>query len=172
MDFLVDLLGSAALGGITGLFGNVLKLVHGHLEGRRRLKERELDHRQELELLKESRQAAHEENEQQIALSNTDGSWGGLQASVAAEAQVGETYRWVNAIRALNRPALIWALVAVSVWMIDLIARGNIVFLSDAQRVDILTYSIHSMIFITSTAVTFWFGDRALKPTFGKARGG
>ncbi|MEL7452727.1 MAG: hypothetical protein AAGJ50_05065, partial [Pseudomonadota bacterium] len=100
------------------------------------------------ELLRLQMQANKEETEAELALAETAGSWQGLSASMAADAAIGPSYRWVNAIRGLTRPFL-----TLLLWLI----AGIIWFGADAAGRDAI---IDTSTFAATAATLWWFGDR------------
>jgi hypothetical protein len=107
----------------------------------------------ETELLKLQMQAKAAETEQEIRVAESQGSWSGLTSSVAAETAVGATYPWVNAARALVRPALTIGLSAFLASAFFAMAPGDI------DR----AYVADSLVFAAVTSIVWWFGDRAPK---------
>ncbi|MEM6899413.1 MAG: hypothetical protein AAF583_06555, partial [Pseudomonadota bacterium] len=102
-------------------------------------------------------QANREETEAEIALAETAGSWDGLRASMMAEAAIGQSYPWVNAVRGLTRPTLTFLLWAIA---------GVIYFGADAAGRDAIT---ETATFAATAATLWWFGDRG--PKRGEVRG-
>jgi hypothetical protein len=91
------------------------------------------------------------ETEQELAVTASSGSWTGLGDSLKAETAIGSTYPWVNAVRALVRPALTLGLggfLCAAFFATGGTARAAI---SD------------SLVFAAVTAIVWWFGDRAPK---------
>ncbi|MEL6694498.1 MAG: hypothetical protein AAFQ12_15945, partial [Pseudomonadota bacterium] len=86
--------------------------------------------------------------EAELSKIEAEGSWDGLSASLKAEAAIGESYRWVNAVRGLTRPVLTMAL-----WLITLLV---FFYSSDADRPQI----INTATFAATAATLWWFGDR------------
>lgn len=89
--------------------------------------------------------------EAQIKLADAAGAWRGLAASMEAEAAIGESYKWVNAVRALTRPLL-----TLLLWVIT-----GLVYLgaSAEARVGI----VETATFAATAATLWWFGDRGQK---------
>lgn len=158
MEDLGGIAASALGGGVTGVIGSVIGRVFGVIEARVKRKDRELEmiHEKdrwehEAELFAAQIQARAQEAEIAIKASEVAGSWNSLQASLDAEASIGKSYLWVEAIRALTRPSLtimlillLWAAWATGALNID-------------QRGQLLT----ALIYVSTTAIVWWFGDRA-----------
>ncbi|MEO1101820.1 MAG: hypothetical protein AAFW65_08235, partial [Pseudomonadota bacterium] len=104
MADLIGLTASAAGGGLFGLLGTALGRVAGFVERRQTNAHEQARWMHESRLLELQMQARQEESEAEIALAETSGGWLGLEASVAADAAIGASYKWVNAVRGLTRP--------------------------------------------------------------------
>ncbi|MCZ4297956.1 hypothetical protein [Henriciella marina] len=148
MDPITGLAASAAGGGLFGLIGTALGRVAGYFETRQRLQHETERWAHETKLLELQRYARAEETEGEIALAEASGRWEGLSASMAAEAAIGESYKWVNAVRGVTRPALtllLW-LIAGLIWIgADGAGRASI---------------IETATFAATAATLWWFGDR------------
>ncbi len=151
MDDVIGLAASAASGGLFGLVGTALGRVANFFERRQDQAHERARWGHEGELLKLQMQASREETEAALALAETAGSWEGLRASMMAEAAIGESYRWVNAVRGLTRPALTFLLWAIStaIW-----------FQADAAGRDAIT---ETATFAATAATLWWFGDRGAR---------
>lgn len=151
MDDVIGLAASAASGGLFGLVGTALGRVANFFERRQDQAHERARWGHEGELLKLQMQASREETEAELALAETAGSWEGLRASMMAEAAIGESYRWVNAVRGLTRPALTFLLWAIStaIW-----------FQADAAGRDAIT---ETATFAATAATLWWFGDRGAR---------
>lgn len=148
MDPITGLAASAAGGGLFGLIGTAFGRVAGYFETRQCLQHETERWAHETKLLELQRYARAEETEGEIALAEASGRWEGLSASMAAEAAIGESYKWVNAVRGVTRPALtllLW-LIAGLIWIgADGAGRASI---------------IETATFAATAATLWWFGDR------------
>jgi hypothetical protein len=104
-------------------------------------------------------QAHAAETEQEIRVAESQGSWGGLAASVTADGQGGASYPWVNAVRALVRPTLTLGLTGFLAAAFFAMAPG------DVDR----AYVSDSLVFAAVTAIVWWFGDRAPRKAVPRA---
>lgn len=149
MADIAGLAASAAGGGIFGLVGTALGRVAGYFEQRQAFKQETARWAHEVELVGLQQAAARQESEAELALANTAGSWQGLSASMQAEAAIGSSYRWVDAVRGVTRPTLtllLW-LISVGIW-----------FGADpGDRAAI----VETATFAATAATLWWFGDRA-----------
>lgn len=158
MEEVAGLAMSAAGGGLVGLAGTALGRIFGVVEARVRRKDRELemahekdkwDH--EAELLAAQLEARKVETELAVMVEDARGSWKGLAASIDAEAKIGPSYPWVDAVRALTRPALTVLLVVILF----------IAWLSNGLTIDQRSSLMNALIFAATTSIVWWFGDRS-----------
>jgi hypothetical protein len=158
MDILGDLLGtgaSALSGGLFGLVGNIATKAFGYFEAKQAFVEKQAEWSHETDLLKLQMQAKAAETEQEIHIAESQGSWSGLSASLAAEGALLSSYPWVNAVRTLVRPALTIGLTTFLAAAFFAMAPGDI------DR----AYVADSLVFAAVTSIVWWFGDRAPKKT-------
>lgn len=144
-----SLLDSGLTGGLFGLLGNVAAKVLGIFETREAFAQKKEEWGHEERLLDMQMKAKAAETEQELAVTAASGSWTGLGESLKAETAIGTTYPWVNAVRALVRPALTLGLggfLCAAFFATSGLVRAEI---SD------------SLVFAAVTAVVWWFGDRA-----------
>jgi hypothetical protein len=142
---------SALSGGLFGLVGNIASKIFGYVEARQAFTQKQAEWAHECELLKLQMQARAAETEQEIRVAESQGTWTGLASSVGAESAVGASYPWVNAVRALVRPALTLGLAGFLASAFFAMAPGDI------DR----AYVADSLVFAAVTAIVWWFGDRA-----------
>ena len=158
MADMIGLAASAAGGGVFGLFGTALGRVVGYFEQRQNMAHEERRWHHEVQLLELQQSATAIEAEAELAITTQEGRWAGLTASLDAEAKIVSSYRWVDAVRALTRPALtilLW-LIAAIIW----------VHASESDRSTIT----ETATFAATAATLWWFGDRS--PSGHKARQG
>ena len=149
MDDILGITASAAGGGLFGLLGTALGRVAGFFERRQTIAHEERRWAHESSLLELQRVAAAQETEAELAIAKVEGSWTGLQASLAAEAAIGASYKWVNAARALTRPILtllLWGITSAIWFSADLADRTSVV---------------ETATFAATAATLWWFGDRS-----------
>ncbi|WP_300393522.1 hypothetical protein [Henriciella sp.] len=149
MEEVAGLAASAAGGGIFGLVGTALGRVAGFIERRQTNAHERERWVHETRLIELQQAARAEETEAELALAETAGSWAGLRASMEAEAAIGESYPFVNAVRGLTRPVLtllLWG-IAGGIWLgADAGARTSIT---------------ETATFAATAATLWWFGDRS-----------
>jgi hypothetical protein len=144
---------SALTGGLFGLLGNVASKVLGLFEAKQVFAQKKEEWGHEERLLEMQMKAKAAETEQELAVTASSGSWSGLGESLKAETAIGVTYAWVNAVRALTRPALTVGLAGFLCGAFFALAPG------DLDR----AYVADSLVFAAVTAIVWWFGDRAPK---------
>lgn len=113
MDEIIGMSASAAGGGLFGLLGTTLGRVAGFFEKRQSIAHEERRWQHETTLVELQQKTAMQAAKTALDQAHVDGSWDGLSASLAAQAAIGESYKWVNAIRSLTRPSLtllLWGL--------------------------------------------------------------
>ena len=162
---LVDLGVSAASGGVLGLVGTALGRVAGIFEARQtHSQERERwAHERQMEEVHAQRLVDHEDRiSESEALA---AAYEGLQVSHQSDAAIGESYRWVQAVRSLVRPVLTPFLWIIYLVVFFAILNGNAArFLSSESQGEFIGYFIANIAFAASAATLWWFGDRALPP--------
>ncbi len=145
---------TAAGGGLFGLIGS---LAGQWLKSREKQKE----HRREIELVR-----------LQMEVKKQEGSWRGLTSSHQSDAAVSSNaHKWANDIKAIYRPLLTTLLCRISYLIFrDLMAAMNgegstiASFFEFEEIRAMVVYCVYSIIFATSTAVVWWYGDRAFAP--------
>lgn len=149
---MADILGiglDAAAGGVFGLLGTAFGRVASFFERKQEFAQEERRWSHELALHELQMKARKEETEMELAIAAQEGSWGGLQASLNAEAATGPASKWVINLLRLVRPVLTLFLWVISAWVFALTRDGNIA---------------SSAVFAATAATLWWFGDRAPKP--------
>ena len=151
MDEIIGVVASAAGGGLTGIIGSTLGRLAQYFERKQVLAHERLRWGHEIELQTLQLSASQAETEAELAHTTERGRWSGLQASLAAEAEIAASYRWVEAVRGLTRPfltLLLWIIVA-GLW----IGAGQD---QHGQIIDTVTFA-------ATAATLWWFGDRAIR---------
>lgn len=101
-----------------------------------------------LELQSRTRAA---ETEAEHRLIDTQGAWQALEGSYEAEARIGDSYKWVNAVRALTRPTL-----TVLLWGVALA-----IFAGTNKAQGAPQSFVETITFAATAATLWWFGDRS-----------
>lgn len=148
MGDLIGLAASAAGGGVFGLIGTVIGRIAGLFERRQENAQEQARWKHEAALIELQMKARASELPGQQSLAHTAGAWQELAASVAADAAIGDSYRWVNAVRALTRPLL-----TLLLWLITLLVWSGTAADQKAGIVETATFA-------ATAATLWWFGDR------------
>lgn len=158
-------LAGGALGAAFGALGSLFNRGLGIFETREKRRDRQLEMAHEkdrwahdLEIAAGRRGDRAEAARQALARTEAEGSWSGLSESIRAEAALEAGWPWVSAVRALTRPALtllLWLLFAV----LFLAASGGALEPDTASGV--IRTAVETIAFSASTALAWWFGDRA-----------
>lgn len=142
---LLDLLASAASGGLLGVVGAGIKTFTAY-------KEKKLTFAHEKVMAQEDRQTLTMEMELaqlkgtiDLELQESESDAKNLTAAINAEANTKGSSPWVQDLKASTRPLLTYGLCIITSLLIAF-DSGNV--------------WIGEMVFLTTTAVTFWFGDR------------
>lgn len=151
MSDIIGLAASAAGGGVFGLIGTVIGRVAGLIERRQDNTQERARWAHDAAMQEARMREMAAATEAQTKLADAAGAWRGLATSMEAEASIGESYKWVNAVRALTRPLL-----TLLLWVIT-----GLVYLgaSAEARVGI----IETATFAATAATLWWFGDRGQK---------
>ena len=146
------MIASALTGGGFGLIGSLASKAIGLFEAGQKRKDKALEYEQELKLLDRQAALTTAETENELALVNAETSASLREASYSHDNSVGKPHRWVVDVLRLVRPVLTAFL---------LILVGGIYFTTNdfAMKAGV----IDSILFMTSSAVTWWFGDRSLQ---------
>lgn len=142
----------AAAGGVFGIVGTALGRVAGYFERKQAFKQEQVRWGHEYKLHELQMQARSQETELEIALAAQAGSWKGLEASIRADASIGNASQWVVNILRLVRPMLTLLLWAITAWIFMSTQNGSIV---------------EAAVFAATAATLWWFGDRAPKAPIG-----
>lgn len=148
-----DVIGSVMTGGATGILGSVLGKLFNFADVYIEEKKAKGEHERTMEMHRLQSELRADELENERAIVEEQSAGAARVASYSMMAGVEVPYPWVAAILRLIRPVLTIMLVAI-VWYIY--ASSDDI----AQQETI----IQSVIFMASTAVLFWFGDRAMRP--------
>ncbi len=151
MDGVIGLVASAAGGGLFGLIGTLIGRVAGFFERRQEHAQERARWQHERQFAELQMRARAEALAGDAKLAETAGAWAGLAASIQAEAAIGDSYRWVNAVRALTRPLLtllLWLITALVYLGASAEARAGI---------------IETTTFAATAATLWWFGDRGTR---------
>jgi len=171
-EWVGDIIGSVMSGGITGLIGTGLtayteykkqKLLFSHEEKMTELEQQTIKIESEAAI-----QRTTAEYEGKTEMENVK-AFGESFSSDKATFMTSDRDNWftrilftlVDFVRGMTRPLLTFYLCSVTTWMAwqIYIITGNVVF-NPTQALDLLQQIISAVLYVTVTAVTWWFGTR------------
>ncbi len=138
----------AATGGLFGIVGTALGRFASYFERKQYFAQEQQRWAHEYKLHELNMQARAQETEMELALAAQAGSWAGLEASIRADAAIGQASLWVINILRLVRPILTLLLWLITGWIFARTQNGAIV---------------EAAVFAATAATLWWFGDRAPK---------
>lgn len=150
MASLLNLGLDAAAGGVFGILGTALGRVAGYLERKQTHTQEEKRWGHERALHELNMRAREQESEIELAITAQEGSWAGLEASLKAEATIGQGSQWVINTLRLVRPALTLLLWIITGWIFAKTQDSGVA---------------EAAVFAATAATLWWFGDRAPKPS-------
>lgn len=148
MEFLISLLS----GGATGILGTLIGRVVGFYENKQKFQH-------ELKLLELQARIGAEEAERELAIAQAKAAADLRVASYEHDSNTGIGSAWVTDVLRLIRPTLtaVLVLAVIVLW-----------FTAEEYEVDIRTQVVVAIIYLATSAVTWWFGDRA--PSIGNRK--
>tara|TARA_Y100000034_G_C6564761_1_gene244528 strand:+ start:41 stop:496 length:456 start_codon:yes stop_codon:yes gene_type:complete len=149
---MLDLLTTVLTGGATGIIGSLLGKAFSFLDFWVEEKKADGEHARTLELLDLQNKIGAEESERELAIAEATTAGNLRMASYDHDSSMGARSTWVVDILSLVRPVL-------TVMLIVLVA---LIYFNTADAGDRATI-VASVIFLCSSAVTWWFGDRTMR---------
>jgi hypothetical protein len=165
MDFLELASGAASVAG-GGVFGLLGSIGTSWIKG----KAQEKDRAHTLTLQDKELEAAQAGHLQTLISARQAMSANGLTASINAD-HISNLPQWAAGIKALFRPFLTTGLLLACIYLFTLLleALSGPSILSEAfgrdAIIELIKYTVYSLVFSTATAITWWFGDRAITPS-------
>jgi hypothetical protein len=156
---IVSTAASAASGGIFGIFGSVIGGLFKYFKAKQEHSFKKDEWNHELTLLDRQNKRAREEDEYELDKVVQQGSWDALGTSLSKQSLPGPSYKWVDAVKDLYRPALTTGLFILT-WYI----------FAHTDDQALRTYVVNSVVFTACTAGMWWFADRAIAPPGMKNR--
>ena len=150
-----ELFGAVLSGGATGIIGSLVGRVFGWLEKREEAKENAAQRAHELDLQKLNIQARAAETENELAILDAESRRDQLLASFQHD-RSDNTSTWVNNVKAMVRPTLTFALIVLTA-ILYFSLNDNA---EPVEVVKIKAYIVNTIVYTTSAAVLWWFGDR------------
>jgi len=148
-----DFILTALSGGATGIFGSVLGKVFGFIDGWQEEKKAKNEHGRTMEMTRLQTELRSQELESELGIVEAQAAGDARTASYQHDISAGVSYKWVAAILRLVRPLLTFALIGIMTFIY--------IRVSDLAQQEAI---IQSVIYMSSTGVLWWFGDRAMRP--------
>jgi hypothetical protein len=149
----MDMILSVLTGGATGILGSVLGKVFNFADVFIEEKKAKGEHERTMEMHRLQSELRADELENELAIVQEQSAGAARAASYNLMSGVEVPYPWVAAILRLMRPAL-------TVMLVGLVFYIYATSHDFAQRETI----IQSVVFLNSTCLLWWFGDRAARP--------
>ena len=147
---MLDTLMTVLTGGATGIIGSIMGKAFSFLDFWVEEKKADKDHARTLELLELQNKIGAEESERELAISEANAAADIRAASYTHDSATGVGSSWVVNVLRLVRPVLTFTLIVLV---------GMIYFNEPITR-DMIEASC---LYMMSSAVLWWFGDRALR---------
>jgi hypothetical protein len=148
---MLDLLMTAFTGGATGIIGSIVGKAFSFLDFWVEEKKADKEHARTVALLELQNKLGAEESERELEIAKTKAAGTARTASYSHDIALGRGSVWVVDILRLVRPILTFTLI---------ILVGILYFQSDINGKNIMEASV---IYMCSSAVLWWFGDRAMR---------
>ena len=147
-----DLIATVLTGGATGIIGSVIGKVFSFVDVWAENKKADAEHKRTIEMLELQSRLGAEESERELAVAESAAAADIRTASYKHDSSVGMGSIWVVDVLRMVRPILTFTLIVLV---------GIIYFKSG--EVDKSTINL-SVLYMCSSAVLWWFGDRSLRP--------
>ena len=154
-----ELIATVISGGATGILGSIVGGVFKWLDRREERREAADRRVHEIKLQEMQIQVRAAETESELAIIQAESSRDQLMASYAHDSAVGPAKPWVAAVLRLVRPTLTFVLIGLTAAIYFTLEGGEAV----VQGVELKAYIINTIVYTTSAAVLWWFGDRAMQ---------
>ena len=148
---MLELLGTVLTGGATGIIGSVIGKAFSFVDYWVEEKKADKDHGRTLEMLRLQNEIGAAENEREMAVAQADADANMRMASYQHDSSASLSYPWVAAVLRLIRPTLTLSLIVLV---------GMLYFAADIGGRATIEASV---IYMCSSAVLWWFGDRAMR---------
>ncbi len=153
---MLDLIATVVSGGATGILGSVVGGAFKWLDRRDAAREAAAVRAHELSLQRLHIETRGAELESEERIARADAARDVLVASYGHDRAAAPASPWAADVKSMVRPALTFALIALT---------AAIYFTLDADAavdgVALRAYVVNTVVYTTSAAVLWWFGDRA-----------
>ena len=148
-----DMIASVLTGGATGIVGSLIGTVGRYFDNKQKIKQMSLEFDQEYKLQELQITSRKEELESEEAIARMETNAAMKTASYAHDASYGPASVTIASILRFVRPVLTFVLLGFVVYIFW-----------QANDDKALVFDLSNQImFLTTTAVAWWFGDRSLR---------
>ena len=146
-----ELLGTVLTGGATGIIGSVIGKAFSFLDAWQEEKKADSDHERTIDLLELQNKLGAEENEREMEITQAKIDADSRVASYGHDSMGGPSSVWVIDVLRLVRPVLTFSLIIlVGILYFRAVPGGRATIEA-------------SVIYMCSSSVLWWFGDRAMR---------
>jgi len=146
-----ELLGTVLTGGATGIIGSVIGKAFSFLDAWQEEKKADSEHGRTIELLELQNKLGAEESEREMEIAQAKIDADSRVASYSHDSMAGTSSIWVSDLLRLVRPLLTFSLIVlVGILYFKAIPSGRATIEA-------------SVIYMASSSVLWWFGDRAMR---------
>ena len=153
-----ELIATVVSGGATGIVGSIVGGVFKWLDRREERREAADRRVHEIKLQEMQIQVRAAETESELAIIQAESSRDQLMASYAHDSAAGPARPWVAAVLRLVRPTLTFVLIGLTAAIYFTLDTDGVV-----DGLALKAYIINIIVYTTSAAVLWWFGDRAMQ---------
>ena len=150
-----DLIATVVSGGATGIIGSIVGGAFKWLDRRDAAREADAVRAHELSLQRLAIETRGAETESERAIVEAETAGAALVASYRHDRAAAPATPWVADVKAMVRPALTFALIVLTAAIYFALDDG-----ADGAA-ELRAYVVNTVVYTTSAAVLWWFGDRA-----------
>lgn len=150
-----DLIATVVSGGATGIIGSVVGGAFKWLDRRDAAREADAVRAHELSLQRLAIETRGAETESERAIVEAETAGAALVASYRHDRAAAAATPWVADVKAMVRPALTFALIILTAAIYFALDDGA------SGAAELRAYVVNTVVYTTSAAVLWWFGDRA-----------
>ena len=148
---MLEILGTVLTGGVTGIVGSIIGKAFSFLDYWVEEKKADHDHERTITLLELQNKFGAEESEREMAIAQSKVDADSRMASYSHDSMAGTGSLWVVDLLRLVRPVLTFSLILlVGILYFKAIPAGRATIEA-------------SVIYMASSSVLWWFGDRAMR---------
>lgn len=166
-----DVIGLASTGGVGAALGLIGGIASKWIDLKRqkqdaqaklemakvRLTEAKLEQNHELQMADKQMERAEIEGNIEAGIADSNALIESIRAASVSSGSV-----LVDGIKGLMRPVITTVLMVFSIWLVAALWNkvGGLDAFTQTELIELFTHVIHQMVFLTVTAVTWWFASR------------